>query len=200
MNDFPPTPESARFRPAIFLDRDGTVIENAHYLGDPDLVRPFPESVPALRRFREAGYALVIVTNQSGIGRGLITHDQYLAVTAEMDRQFAREGVAFDGTYHCPEAPSVADRTAVEHEDRKPGPGMLLRAARELGLDLGSSWMIGDMISDVLAGVNAGCRGTILLAQSERPGDGPGAAPDHGQRFADNLMSAADIILGGRSS
>ena len=200
MSDLPLKTASARLRPAIFLDRDGTVIVNAHYLGDPGLVQPFPEAGPALRRFRKAGYALVIVTNQSAIGRGLITHDQYLAVTAEMERQFALEGVIFDGIYHCHEVPATSDRTAVEHGDRKPGPGMLLRAARELGLDLGSSWMIGDMISDVLAGFNAGCQGTILLAPPNHAGKGQGTASDVGQRVADNLMSAADIILEERSS
>ena len=92
-----------------------------------------------------------------------------------MNRQLAAEGATLDAIYYCPEAPAGDDRTVIEHGDRKPGPGMLLRAAEDLGLDLGASWMVGDMISDVLAGINAGCRGSILvrtgkgLTEAERP-------------------------------
>lgn len=191
----PTPPAPARARPAVFLDRDGTVIENVPYLSDPALVRLYPDSGPSLRRLRAAGYALVIITNQSGIGRGLITPGQFAAVNAEMARLLAAEGVAIDGGYFCPEVPRGDDRTAVDHEDRKPGPGMLIRAAGELGLDLGSSWMVGDMISDVLAGVNAGCKGTVLVHPG-RDAPGPGAIPDAGQRVAADLSAAADIILG----
>ena len=101
----------------------------------------------------------MLVTNQSAIGRGMLTEDRLDLIHDEMNRQLAAAGAALDAIYYCPEAPAGDDRTVVEHPDRKPGPGMLLRAAAELGLDLGASWMVGDMISDVLAGLNAGCRG-----------------------------------------
>ena len=150
-------------RPAIFLDRDGTLIELVHHLTRPGQVRLLPGAAAALRELRAAGYACVMVTNQSVIGRGLLTEAGLYAVHAELERQLAQHGVALDGWYFCPAAPSGSDRGVVECADRKPGPGMLQRAARELALDLPRSWMVGDMLSDVLAGRNAGCRGSILV-------------------------------------
>jgi D-glycero-D-manno-heptose 1,7-bisphosphate phosphatase len=150
-------------RPAIFLDRDGTLIEDIPYLTDAARVRLFPGSAAALRQARAAGWASVLVTNQSGIGRGLITPEQLESIHAALVAQLAAAGAALDGIYFCPHAPADADATLIEHPDRKPGPGMLLRAAQELKLDLGRSWIIGDKLSDMLAGKNAGCRGGILV-------------------------------------
>jgi D,D-heptose 1,7-bisphosphate phosphatase len=155
-------------RPAVFLDRDGTLIENVPYLSDPSLVRLLPSAVEALRRLRRAGFALVLVTNQSAIGRGMLTEIRLDQIHAELNRQLAGGGVTIDGIYYCPDAPSGDDRTVVEKPDRKPGPGMLLRAAADLKLDLGASWMVGDLISDVLAGLNAGCR-SILIQSGQIP-------------------------------
>ena len=183
-----------RPRPAIFLDRDGTVIEHVHFIADPALVRLLPGAAGALRRLRSAGYALVVITNQSAIGRGMITVDQYEAVDAEARRQLGVEDVALDGVYHCPEPPGGDDPTVVTHDDRKPGPGMLLRAARELGLDVSRSWMVGDMISDVLAGRNAGCRGSFLVRTGKGAGEGPTGGD--GWNIVDDLPAAADAILG----
>jgi D,D-heptose 1,7-bisphosphate phosphatase len=181
-------------RRAVFLDRDGTLIEQVHYLSDPRDVRLLPGVVEALRRFRDAGFAAVVVTNQSAIGRGILTEARLHEIHDEMARQLAAEDVAVDAIYYCPEAPSNDDRTTVEHGDRKPGPGMLVRAAGEMGLDLSDSWMVGDMISDVLAGNNAGCRGSILV----RTGKGPSAEEarlDANYQTADDLRAAADLIL-----
>ncbi len=182
-------------RPAVFLDRDGTVIEHEHYLSDPARVRPIEGAGPALRRLREAGFTLVVVTNQSAIGRGILTVDQLRAVNAEMDRQFADDGVAFEALYYCPEVPPPGDdRTLVTHGERKPGPGMLLRGAADLGLDLSRSWMVGDMISDVLAGINAGCSRSIMVRTGKQfvePDDGPDRAFD----VVDTLPLAVDLIL-----
>ena len=183
-------------RPAVFLDRDGTIIEHVHYLADPAKVRLLPGAAGAMKRLREAGYALVVVTNQSAIGRGAITLDQYHAVDAEMARQLEAEGVETDGVYFCPEVPPEgAGREAITHGDRKPGPGMLLRAAGEHGLDPAASWMIGDMISDVRAGINAGCRGSILV----RTGHGLDPAEireNDGYEVVPDLSAAAGRILG----
>jgi D,D-heptose 1,7-bisphosphate phosphatase len=182
-------------RPAVFLDRDGTVIEYVHYLGDPAKVRLLAGAAPALRRLHDAGYALVAITNQSAIGRGMITVEQYGLVNDEMNRQLAAEGVTLDGVYYCPEVPTDDDRTAITHGDRKPGPGMLLRAGRDLGLDLSTSWMIGDMISDVLAGINAGCQGSLLVETGKKFGvDDVPAGLD--LTIVANLSAAADVILG----
>lgn len=153
-------------RPAVFLDRDGTVIEHVPYLCDPALVRLLPGTAEALRRFHRAGFACVIVTNQSAIGRGMLTEERLDQIHMEMNRQLAVRGATIDAVYCCPAAPAGDDRTIVENPDRKPGPGMLLRAAADLKLDLKSSWMVGDLISDVLAGENAGCR-SILLASGQ---------------------------------
>lgn len=180
-------------RPAVFLDRDGTVIRQVHYLSDPADVELIPGAAGALRDLRAAGFACVVVSNQSAVGRGMLTLEGVARVQEEFERQLAEEGAAIDGWYFCPAAPSTTDRTVVEHPERKPAPGMLLRAARELGLDVASSWMVGDMISDILAGRNAGCRGTILV----RTGYGAEAADaaaiaDH---VAADLAGAAAWIL-----
>lgn len=183
--------------PAVFLDRDGTVIEHVHYLADPAEVRLIPGAAESLRRLREAGYALVIVTNQSAIGRGMITVEQLGRVNDEMVRQLADRGVTLDGIYYCPEAPTVDDPSTITHHDRKPGPGMLLRASSELGLDPASSWMIGDMISDVLAGINAGCKGSLMVRTGKvlpEP-EAPSTQTD-GYRVVADLPAATDLILG----
>ena len=181
-------------RPAVFLDRDGTIIEQVHYLRDPADVRLLPGAADALSRLRAAGFACVAVTNQSAIARGMLSVEVLGLIHDEMNHQLAAEGAALDGIEYCPEAPAGDDRTAVEHFDRKPGPGMLVRAAGRLGLDLTESWMIGDMISDVLAGANAGCRGSILV----RTGKGlsaveAGRPADY--HVADDLGAAVDLIL-----
>jgi D-glycero-D-manno-heptose 1,7-bisphosphate phosphatase len=150
-------------RPAIFLDRDGTLIEERNYISRADQVALFPGAADSLIQLRRAGYVCVVVTNQSGLGRGLFGEKDLEAVHEEMQRQLRQAGARLDGLYHCPIAPKIKDKTIIEHRDRKPGPGMLLRAARELDLDLFRSWMIGDSASDILAGRHAGCRGGILL-------------------------------------
>jgi D,D-heptose 1,7-bisphosphate phosphatase len=191
-----PRPTAARKRPAVFLDRDGTIIEQVHYLSDPAQVRLLPATAEALRRLHSAGFACVVVTNQSAIGRGMITEEQLDRIHDEMNRQLAAEGTAVDAIYFCPEAPAGDDRSVVEHGDRKPGPGMLIRAAGELDLDLGASWMVGDMISDILAGINARCRGSILV----RTGKGLSAAEltmDVVHQVAADLLAATDLILTG---
>jgi D-glycero-D-manno-heptose 1,7-bisphosphate phosphatase len=181
-------------RPAVFLDRDGTIIEEVHYLSDPGRVRLLPRTAEALRRLHAAGFARVVVTNQSAIGRGMISEERLHQIHHEMNRQLAAEGTAVDVIYFCPEVPAGDDRSVIEHGDRKPGPGMLIRAAEELGLDLGASWMVGDMLSDILAGINARCRGSILV----RSGKGLSAAEstlDIPYQVADDLLAATDLIL-----
>ena len=155
-------------RPCVFLDRDGTLLEHVHYLKDPKLVRLFPDSAAAIRRLRRHGFACVVVTNQSQIGNNLLTQAQLADIHEEMYRQLVTESAMLDGIYYCPKVGRQRDRTTVEYHDRKPGPGLLLRAAQELGLRLQSSWMIGDMVSDVLAGTNANCCGSILLRNGKQ--------------------------------
>jgi histidinol-phosphate phosphatase family protein len=180
-------------RPAVFLDRDGVLIDHVPYLSDPGAVRLLPGAAQAVLRLRRAGYACVVVSNQSGVGRGLITEQQLAAVSDRMAALFAEEGTVFDAVFYCPVAAAGSDRTVVEHADRKPGPGMLLRAAQQLHLDLSRSWMVGDAISDILAGLNAGCRGSILIPSMKMGSREVAADVPHSR--AAHLGEAADLIL-----
>ena len=193
---FPDRPGFGRdgIRPAVFLDRDGTVIEHVPYLSDPARVRLLPGAAEALRRLRRAGFARVLVTNQSAIGRGMLTVDRLAEIHAELERQLAASGASLDAIYYCPTAPAVNDRTVVECLDRKPGAGMLLRAAAEMGLDLAASWMVGDLISDVLAGLNAGCRSILVRSGQTTPSEVAAAAASQ-SLVADDLASGTDLIL-----
>jgi D-glycero-D-manno-heptose 1,7-bisphosphate phosphatase len=179
-------------RPAVFLDRDGTLIELVHHLSDPRDVRLLPRAGAAVRALRKRGYACVIVTNQSAIGRGLLTVEGLGQVQAEFSKQLAECDTEIDGFYFCAVMPGIKDPTVIEHPDRKPGPGMLLRAASELGLDLSRSFMIGDTVSDVLAGKNAGVRATILV----RTGYGSQVPPtfDSVDHVVDDIWAAVELI------
>lgn len=174
---------------AAFLDRDGTLIELVHHLTDPGDVRLIDGAGQAVKRLRAAGWNVVIVTNQSVIGRGKLTETGLAEVHAEMNRQLAAEGAEIDALYFCPLAPTQKDPRVIEDPMRKPGPGMLLQAAREHGLDLSASWMVGDTLSDMLAGKNAGCRSLLV-----RTGYGQNVDTDFDAE-APTLVEAAEIIL-----
>lgn len=180
-------------RPAVFLDRDGTLIELVHHLTDPTDVRLLPGAGEAVARLRAAGLPVVVVTNQSVIGRGKLTEAGLEAVHAEMARQLTAVGTMVDAIHVCPEAPRGTDPLVIEHPLRKPAPGLLLEAARTHGLALERSWMVGDAASDMLAGRHAGCQTALVRtgadAGSER--DIPGA--DH---IVADLSEAASLILG----
>jgi D-glycero-D-manno-heptose 1,7-bisphosphate phosphatase len=136
------------------------------------------------------------VTNQSAIGRGILTIERLDEIHTEMNRQLAVCGATIDAVYYCPDVPAGDDRTVVENSDRKPGPGMLLHAAADLKLDLGASWMIGDLVSDVLAGKNAGCQAILLESGQTLPEQARALA---GQFLtAPDLMTAADLVLADR--
>jgi len=158
-------------RTAVFLDRDGTIIEDAGYIGDPRQARLIPDAAEAIRRFRQAGCLVVIVSNQSGVARGFFDEAAMNNVQAHVESLLAEQGAGVDRTYFCPyldgpEATVFAYRR--DSELRKPRPGMLLLAAKELDIDLTRSWMIGNSPTDVQAGINAGCR-TILLRHNGVP-------------------------------
>lgn len=138
-------------KPAVFLDRDGVLLDDAL-----DVMPGAPE---ALRALHDAGFALVVVTNQTVVSRGLATEEE----VAEVHRRLREQLPELDAFYVCPHHPNAdVERYRVECDCRKPRPGLLLRAADELDLDLAKSWMVGDRVSDVAAGAAAGCR-TILL-------------------------------------
>lgn len=182
-------------RRAVFLDRDGTLIALVHHLTKASDVQLLPGAGQAVFALRERGYACVLVTNQSVIGRGLLTVTGLEEIHQELLRQLSAHRTALDGIYYCPVAPTVSDPRTIEHPDRKPGPGMLLRAARELGLQIGQSWMVGDSLSDLLAGRNAGCAGSVLVKSGY--GSSPGGELDKEASYqAEDLLAAAHWIIG----
>jgi D-glycero-D-manno-heptose 1,7-bisphosphate phosphatase len=148
---------------AIFLDKDGTLIEDVPYNVDPARIRLAPGAGRALRPLKAAGYRLVVISNQSGVARGYFALTALAAVGARLRALLAAEGVSLDGFYVCPHHPqgSVAE-FARPCDCRKPAPGMIARAAGELGIDCALSWFIGDILDDVEAGRRGGCR-TVLL-------------------------------------
>jgi D,D-heptose 1,7-bisphosphate phosphatase len=147
-------------RAAVFLDRDGTVIVDVGYPRDPRQVQLIAGAGSALRTLQQEGFTLVLVSNQSGIGRGWVKPDEAEQVHAQVVASLEGEGVHLDGAYYCPHAPEAGCAC------RKPSPGMLLRAAQELDLDLSRSFMVGDRASDIEAGKQAGCRGILLRPDS----------------------------------
>lgn len=148
---------------AVFLDRDGTLVHPRHYPSRPDELRLYDGIGPELRRLQSAGFRLVVITNQSGIARGYFGEPELARMHEHLAGELARLGVRLDGVYFCPHHPDGAiPELSIACECRKPAPGMLLRAAGELALDLERSWFIGDILDDVEAGNRAGCR-TILV-------------------------------------
>ena len=153
---------------ALFLDRDGVINDEVGFLQRPEDVR-FVDGIFSLCRTAQSlGYKLVIVTNQSGIARGFFTAQTFEALMEWMRLEFAREGVVLDAVYHCPYHPELGiGPYKREHEDRKPSPGMLLRAERELGINLGESVMVGDRCTDVQAANAAGLSEAFLIGAGE---------------------------------
>lgn len=185
---------------AIFIDKDGTLIPDIPYNVNPALITLAPGAGAALRRFREAGYKLVVISNQAGVARGLFTEDALPPVFERLNALLEPFGVALDAWYYCPHLP---DGTVKEYAQqcacRKPGAALLRQAAADLQIDLGASWMIGDIETDSEAGKRAGCR-TILI---EKPGDpmtpdklNPQNQPDyliHSWEAAQAIVAAAPV-------
>jgi D-glycero-D-manno-heptose 1,7-bisphosphate phosphatase len=167
-------------RPALLLDRDGTLIEDDGYISQPENVRMVPGSIAALKVLQHSGLALVITSNQSGIGRGLITRAQARAVHERVVEILEAGGVHLDGAYYCPHAPQEGC------ECRKPRPGLLQEAAAELHLDLSRCIVVGDQARDVEAGRRAGCRTAAIVRGAE-----PGIEAD---LVADNWVSLAGSL------
>lgn len=177
-------------KPAVFLDRDGTLIDEKEYLADPKLVFLIPGAGGALRRLAEAGFSLVIVTNQSGIGRGYYTEADMHRVNDRVVELFAEEGAVFEKIYFAPEAPEQPSR------GRKPSPDFLFDARDECGVDLGRSFMVGDKLLDLQCGWNAGVKQSLLV----RTGYGAEWEPKLGADaeravVVDDVVAAAGWIL-----
>jgi D-glycero-D-manno-heptose 1,7-bisphosphate phosphatase len=176
--------------PAIFLDRDGTIIEERNYISRPEEVVFLPGAAAALQRLQSAGFKLFIVSNQSGVGRGYFTLADVEKVNEHICQEFGRKGVKFEKIYVAPEAPDTPSR------GRKPSPQFLFDARDEFGIDLAQSYMMGDKMIDLECGWNAGVRRPILV----RTGYGSQTEQDNPGKLAaaivvDDLPAAAAWIL-----
>jgi D-glycero-D-manno-heptose 1,7-bisphosphate phosphatase len=177
---------AAALRPAVFLDRDGTIVEDVDYLTDPDQLRLIPGAAAAIHLLNKRGLAVIVVTNQSAVARGMLTEDGLAGIHRRLSEMLAAEGAHVDGIYYCPHLPD-GDSPPYNRicDCRKPAPGMLLQAARELHLDLDASAMIGDSRRDLEAGAAAGC-GTLILVRT-----------GHGAAEASETISIANARVAG---
>lgn len=176
-------------RKAVFLDRDGTINADPGYLGDPEKFHFLPGVIGGLKRLREAGFLIFVVSNQSGIARGFFKDEDLKKIHDKMTAALNAEGIELDGIYYCPHHP--AERCSC----RKPSPKMVLEASRSFDIDLRDSFFIGDRASDIETGKNAGCGAILVLtgAGSETlKGLSAAQKPDH---VADDLAGAVSWIL-----
>jgi D-glycero-D-manno-heptose 1,7-bisphosphate phosphatase len=180
-------------RPTVFVDKDGTLIEDLPYNVDPARIRLAPGARAGLRLLGAAGFPLVVVTNQSGVARGYFTETDLTAVARHLTAELAALGASLIGFYFCPHLPDGINEFAVECDCRKPEPGLIHRASRELGVGVAGSWFIGDTWMDVAAGRAAGCR-TIMVGPEHRTAMdlAPDRRPDHA---VPDLLAAARIIV-----
>jgi len=189
---------------AVFLDRDGVINELVYYeeqgiVDSPftiEQLKLFSWSDKAIKKLSEAGYKIVIVSNQPGIAKGHLSWRTFEKIRKKMRRELTKQGAFIDGEYYCFHHPdAIVESLRTNCECRKPNPGLLLEAAMELNIDLHQSWMIGDGLTDMKAGKSAGCK-TILVGKMKcelcRLMDDEDAKPD---AIASNLLEAASIIL-----
>ncbi|HDU8582179.1 TPA: D-glycero-beta-D-manno-heptose 1,7-bisphosphate 7-phosphatase [Morganella morganii] len=168
--------------PAVFLDRDGTINVDTGYLHEIDDFQFIENAIEAMQAIKQMGYALIIVTNQSGIARGMFTEDQFMHLTEWMDWSLADRGVDLDGIYYCPHHPEgIVEEFRQECNCRKPAPGMLLDAQKFLKIDMSNSYMVGDKLDDMLAG-RAAEVGTTVLVRTGKP-------------VTEDAEAAADIVI-----
>ena len=185
-------------KPAVFLDRDGVIIEDSHYLGDATSVRLVPGAAETIAVLNRAGWTIVIVTNQSGVARGLFALDAVTAVHDQLTELLYGYGAKIDSYYFCPHHPSVGERPYRQDCDcRKPRPGLLKRAEAELGIDLGRSWVVGDRHGDLELAFRAGAKAALV-----KSGYGLGELQHHASRWsrppdlvAEHLLEAVERIL-----
>jgi D-glycero-D-manno-heptose 1,7-bisphosphate phosphatase len=186
-------------RPALFLDRDGVVVEEAHFLHRPEDVRLVPGAAPLIALARRRGIAVVLATNQSGIARGLFGWEDFAATQCRIEALLAAEQAALDMVLACPFHPEGKPPHRGEHPCRKPQPGMLLRAAERLGIDLAASWAVGDRARDLEAGRSAGCAGGLHVltgyGSAERGSAAGLATPAFEVRLASSIADAQSLPL-----
>jgi D-glycero-D-manno-heptose 1,7-bisphosphate phosphatase len=184
-------------RPAVFFDRDGTLIREANYLADPERVVLLPGAAEGLKRLAAAGYWAVVVSNQSGVARGYFSEVDILKVNMRMRELLAEQGAQLDGIYYCPHHTEGKNEAYVKDCDcRKPRPGLVHKAQRDLDIDLARSWVVGDKASDIELAKQAGLRSILVLSgygeAAREEADSTGQTPDF---IAADLLEAAGHIL-----
>lgn len=185
-------------RPAVFIDRDGTISEEVGYVNHPSRYRVFPYAPRAVKLLNEAGWLAVLVTNQAGVARGYFVEDLISEVHAALAQELERGGARLDAVYYCPHHPSVGEPPyKLDCDCRKPRPGLVRRAAEELNIDLPASWMVGDRYGDVELARNAGLRSAFVLSGYGR-GEWEyqrGRWPHQPDLVAEDLLEAVREIL-----
>lgn len=201
MNLTETTSRPALSRPAVFIDRDGTISEEVGYVNHPSRYKVFPFAAEALRRINDAGWLAILVTNQAGVARGYFSEDLIHVIHDLLQAELARGRARLDGIYYCPHHPTVGDAPYRQACDcRKPRPGLITRAAAEHNIDLTRSWMIGDRYSDIELARNANLRAAFVLTGygrgewefSRHTWAAGGGEPD---MIAGNLLWAIEGIL-----
>jgi D,D-heptose 1,7-bisphosphate phosphatase len=180
-------------RKAVFLDKDGTLIQDVPYNVNPEWIRFTPKAIEGLHLLHHAGYQLIVITNQSGVARGYFSETALMVVKQRLQELLAEINVPLAGFYYCPHHPDgIVPPYAIECRCRKPQPGLLKRAADEHHLSLSRSWFIGDILHDVEAGRAAGCRTVLLDNGNETEWQlSPRRLPHH---IVNNLWEAARVI------
>jgi D-glycero-D-manno-heptose 1,7-bisphosphate phosphatase len=181
-------------RPAVFLDRDGTIIHDAEYVGNPNDVRLLPGAAQAIARLNARGLPVIVVTNQSGIARGLLTQDDYEAVRRQLDELLAMEGARIDASYACPHHPDFTGPC----ECRKPATLLYRLAAAEHGIDLPRSTFVGDRWRDVAPALDLGGRAILISGPSTPADELPRARAE--MEVVQSLEEAVDLLLGPRTT
>jgi D-glycero-D-manno-heptose 1,7-bisphosphate phosphatase len=186
---------------AVFIDRDGTISEEVGYINHASRFRVFPYSGAAIKQLNDTGWLAILVTNQAGVARGYFSEEMIKAVHNQLELELSKGGARLDAIYYCAHHPSVGEPPyRFDCDCRKPKPGLILRAAEELGIDLSRSWMVGDRYSDIELAQNAGVKSAFVLS-------GYGRGEWEHQRVAwkfrpdlvgDTLLEVVEKIVGGR--
>ncbi|MCX5750060.1 MAG: D-glycero-beta-D-manno-heptose 1,7-bisphosphate 7-phosphatase [Candidatus Saganbacteria bacterium] len=182
---------------AVFLDKDGTINEDLGYINDPRDLKLIPGSAEAIKMLNDAGYKVIVISNQSGIARGYIQENMIQTLNKILHKHILNGGGHVDSIYYCPHHPEIGLHPYKKNCDcRKPSPGMLKRGAKEHGIDLSQSYMIGDRVSDIEAGKNAGCKTILTLTgygkEEQKALHEKQITPDH---VAKDLLEAVKWVL-----
>lgn len=179
---------------AVFLDRDGTIVEDTGYLHEREKVRFFPGVEKAIALLNSRGFKVIVVTNQAGVARGYYTEETVLDLNRHIQESLAAWGASIDSFYYCPHhIEGVVEKYKIACQCRKPNTGMIEQAVRDFGIDLAASFLIGDQLSDIEAGHRAGCRTVLLGGADDKPGTSE--ARTLASHIAVDLYAAVDWLL-----